>query len=223
MAQVQVVMQFRFVRSFLLLMMFAMVSGAALAAEPSAVFRVPPAGDLLCAHAPAGSVQPVPPPFDFWLVVVCAPQSQALVPIEGMAWFAHGTKDPVSILALPPGATPVPHSDDYNPGYGVRFKSLFAAEVKGDKRKRAMAMLVEQIKQGASRRSSDTAAPPLPQIDHIFQLDAVSIIYDMRYNIYFYVSGMRPVAGIACLDQCSRSLFFDIVFTDDAAAVGALR
>jgi hypothetical protein len=72
--------------------------------------------DLLCANAPAGTVEKVPPPFDRWLVVVCAPQSQALVPVEGTIWFAHGSTEPVSILALPPAATAVPGSGDYNPG-----------------------------------------------------------------------------------------------------------
>lgn len=219
----QVVMRFRVVYFFLVLAMFVVASGAVFAEEPSGPTDAP-ADDLLCAHAPAGSVQSVPSPFNLWLVVVCAPQSQALVPIEGMAWFAHGTQNPVSILALPPGATPVPRSEGYNPSYGVRFKSLFAAEVKGDKHKRAMAMLAEQVKLSTpSQSSGNTGQAPLPKVDHIFQLDAVSIIYDMRYNIYFYLSGMRPVAGIACLDQCRRALFFDIVFTDAAAATDELR
>lgn len=223
-AKMQVVMRLRFVHSFLLVMMFAMATVAAQADEPSGIANATTADDLLCAHAPAGSVRPVPPPFNFWLILVCGPQSQALVPIEGMAWLAHGTREPVSILALPPDATPVPHSAEYNPSYGVRFKSLFAAEVKGSKRDRIMDMLDEQIKLNASGpSSSDARAKPLPKIDHIFQLDAVSIIYDIRYNIYFYVSGARPVAGIACVDQCHRSLFFDIVSTDDAAAIGKLR
>ncbi len=206
-------MQLRVVHSFFFLVMILAI-GYSLGATTAAK-----ADDLLCAHAPTGSVRPVPPPFNLWLVVVCAPQSQALVPVEGMAWFTHGTKNPVSILALPPGATPVPRSAEYNPSYGVRFKSLFAAEVKGAKRDRIMDMLDEQIKLSASALSSSSTRPkPLPKVDHIFQLDAVSIIYDMRYNIYFYVAGARPVAGIVCVDQCSRSLFFDIVLTGNADA-----
>jgi hypothetical protein len=205
----------RIVLSLLLAVMFAMASGAALADEASGLAS-PFAEDLLCAHAPEGTVRPVPSPFNLWLVLVCGPQSQALVPIEGMAWLAHGTDTPVSILALPPDATPVPRSAEYNPSYSVRFKSLFAAEVKDAKRTRIMAMLDERIRQSASASSTNGTPPrPLPKIDHVFQLDAVSIIYDMRYNIYFFVSDKLPVAGIACVDGCKRSLFFDIVSMRD--------
>lgn len=161
--------------------------------------------DLMCDHAPKGTVEPVPPPFDYWVVLVCGPQSQALVPIEGMQWLAHGTNETISILALPPGASPVPpaQDQDYVPSYRVRFKSLQAVEVTGDKRKRIMAMLSEHL-------ARDAAPPPLPRIDHIFQLDAISSIYDIRYNIYFYVSGLNPLQGIACIDECKQTLFFDI-------------
>jgi hypothetical protein len=167
--------------------------------------------DLLCANAPAGTVEKVPPPFDRWLVVVCAPQSQALVPVEGAIWFAHGTVEPVSILALPPAATAVPRSDDYNPGYGVRFKALYATEAKGAKRARAMKRLEAAM-------SKDEPPRAMPQIDRVFQLDAVSIIYDMRYNIYFYVANKRPRAAIACIDECRQALFFDILTLDEAKA-----
>lgn len=212
----------RLVHSFFLALMFAMASGAALADEPSGSADHF-AEDLLCTHAPAGTVHPVPSPFNLWLVLVCGPQSQALVPIEGMAWLAHGTVTPVSILALPPDATPVPRSAEYNPSYGVRFKSFFAAEVKDAKRARIMAMLDERIRLNASELSTNGRRPaPLPKIDHVFQLDAVSIIYDMRYNIYFFISNKLPVAGIACVDGCKRSLFFDIVSTHDAADVDEL-
>jgi len=178
-----------------------------------------PAVDLLCAHAPQGTVQPVPPPFNYWIVLVCGPQSQALVPIEGMKWLAHGTDEPVSILALPPGASSVPSADNYVPGYRVRFKSLFAAEVTGDKYKRIMTMLHEHL-------ARDASPPSLPRIDHIFQLDAVSIIYDVRYNIYFYIHGLQPIVGIACVDECKQTMFFDILVdgpADQPAPVPDLR
>lgn len=164
------------------------------------------ADDLLCEHAPAGMVEKVPPPFNFWMVLVCAPQSQALVPVEGTIWFAHGTADPVSILALPPGTTPVPKTDDYNPSYGVRFKALYATEAKEKKRARALKLL--EAAMGKNKP---------PKIDRVFQLDAVSIIYDMRYNIYFYVADKRPVSAIACIDECRQALLFDVLTMDEAA------
>lgn len=197
------------------MLMSALLVGAVAHAEivtpipPPAKISSPAKVDFLCEHAPEGTVAPMPPPFNFWVVVVCGAQSQALVPIEGMKWVAHGTDEPVSILALPPGASVAPQAKDYIPGYRVRFKSLFAAEVTDDKRNRIMTMLKEHL-------ADDPAPAPLPKIDHIFQLDAVSIIYDMRYNIYFYISGLKPVEGIACADECKRTMFFDILSDDDA-------
>jgi hypothetical protein len=160
--------------------------------------------DLLCAHAPKGFVQPLPAPFSYWMVLVCGPQSQALVPVEGMIWFAPGTTNPVSILALPPGVPPVRKSKDYNPSYAVRFKSFFAAEVEGEKRKRIMKLLNE----AEARKATDEK---FSAIDRIFQLDAVSSIYDMRYNIYFYLSNKLPRAAIVCIDDCKQRLFFDVL------------
>lgn len=200
---------------FLLLLiapLYVAAAGVARAETPASDFPVDVDGpvDLLCAHAPKGTVQPVPPPFNYWVVLVCGPQSQALVPIEGMKWVTHGTDETVSILALPPGASPVPPAEDYVPGYRVRFKSLFAAEVTGDKRKRIMAMLKDHL-------ARDVSPEPLPAIDRVFQLDAVSVIYDMRYNIYFYIHGLQPVEGIACIDACKQTLFFDIRMDQSAS------
>jgi hypothetical protein len=66
--------------------------------------------------------------------------------------------------------------------------------------------------------SKDAPPSKMPQIDRVFQLDAVSIIYDMRYNIYFYVANKRPRAAIACIDECRQALFFDILTLDEAKA-----
>ena len=164
---------------------------------------------LLCANAPSDFVKPLPAPFDLWMVIVCGPQSQALVPIEGMVWFAHGTNDAISILALPPEATPLPKTDDYDPSYGVRFKSLFATEVKGEKFKRAVSIL-------STTQANSENVLPAAEVEHVFQLDAVSNIYDMRYNIYFYLHGKLPRAAIACIDACKKILYFDILTDSDA-------
>ena len=158
--------------------------------------------DLACAHAQPGTVPAMPAPFDMWVVLVCAAEGQALVPVEGMVWVAHGTSEPVSILALPPGATPVSPSEDFDPRYGVRFKLLVAAEAKGGKFKRVGALL-----------KSALGDEPLPRFDRIFQLDAVSIIYDVRYNVYFYVDGRRARAAIACIDGCKQALVMDVLTT----------
>lgn len=167
--------------------------------------------DLLCAHAPANTVPSVPAPFKFWMVLVCAPQAQALVPIEGMVWFAHGTKEPVSVLALPPGIAAMPRTVDYNPSYNVRFKHIYASEATGKKRERAVSMLdAAQSRPGAVLAGAD--------VERVYQLDAVSSIYDMRYNIYFYVSDNLPRAALICIDACRQMLLVDVLNNDEAQA-----
>lgn len=171
---------------------------------------------LMCADAPADFVKPVPAPFNFWAVVVCAPQSQALVPVEGMIWMAHGSSEPVSILALPPGVTPMPRTKDYDPSYGVRFKALYATEAKGKRLQRALSLL-------DAAQAGGSVAVPKAKVDHVFQLDAVSNIYDLRYNIYFYVSARLPRAGLVCIDGCRQAMFFDVLSAEEAAERGAGR
>ena len=167
--------------------------------------------DLLCAHAPAGTVKPLPAPFKFWMVLVCAPQAQAFVPVEGMVWFAHGSTEPVSVLALPPGVAPLPRTADYNPSYNVRFKSVFASEARGAKRARAIELLDAAQAGGKQRLAAK-------EIERVYQLDAVSSIYDMRYNIYFYVRDNLPRAGLICIDACRQMLLVDILDDEEAQA-----
>lgn len=165
--------------------------------------------DLMCADAPAGFVKPVPAPFKFWMVLVCAPQAQALVPVAGMVWFAHGTKEPVSVLALPPGVAAMPRTADYNPSYNVRFKDMYASEVTGKKRARAVSML-------DAAQSKRDAVLSGTEVERVYQLDAVSSIYDMRYNIYFYVSDNLPRAALICIDACRQMLLLDVLNNDEA-------
>lgn len=167
---------------------------------------------LLCANAPSNFVKPVPAPFNIWMALVCAPQSQALVPAEGMVWLAHGTDTAISILALPPDATPLPKTADYDPSYGVRFKSLFSTEVKDEKFKRAVSILATAQENSKSTES----VLPAAEVEHVFQLDAVSNIYDMRYNIFFFLRENVPQAAITCIDSCQKVLYFDILSDADA-------
>lgn len=166
--------------------------------------------DLLCDRAPAGSVPAVPKPFNLWAVIVCSASGHALVPIEGMVWLAHGTAEPVSVLALPPAATPMStKTKDFDPRYGVRFTALYAAEAKGAKRDRALSHLKAAL-----------GTRPAPKLDRVFQLDALSSIYAMRYNIYFYLEGRRPRMALVCIDQCQEALPMDIMTAKEAKARG---
>lgn len=165
--------------------------------------------DFLCAHAPQGTVAPVPAPFDRWLVVVCTVEGQALVPVEGTAWYAYGSRDLVSILALPPG-TPAPARQGPGPRYDIRFAAFYAIEATEERR--AIALRRLKLALGGA---------PMPIADHVYQIDAVSSVPDLRYNIFFYVQGMKPRMALVCLDRCTRALLLDVATRSTTASVAA--
>lgn len=190
----------------LFLLLLVWMAGSAVRAETP--------DDFLCRNAPVGMAAPVPAPFDEWLVLVCPSDGQALVPVEGSTWLAHGSADRVSILALPPGVTAMPKNGDFDPRYGVRFKELLAAEAKGAKRERALRFLAAAL-----------GKEPMPRIGRVLQLDAVSVIYETRYNIFFFLpDGGRPRHALACIDQCRQALLIDILTAAEARArIAGLR
>ncbi|MAB13207.1 MAG: hypothetical protein CMI59_04820 [Parvibaculum sp.] len=170
---------------------------------------------FLCLDAPKGMTVPVPAPFDRWMVRVCSAQGQALVPVMGVVWVAHGSSEAVSILALPPGQAPKPASDGFDPRYAYRFTGFVGQKVEGERRKGAAALLAQA--------SGKAKAPPA---DEIWQLDAVSNIDATRYNIFFYLEGGEPTHMIACLNQCRAALFLDVLRgreANAAPAAGSLR
>ncbi|MEQ8281489.1 MAG: hypothetical protein RIC04_04880 [Parvibaculum sp.] len=170
--------------------------------------------DFLCARAPEGKTAPVPPPFDGWLVRVCAARGQALVPAHGEAWVAHGSADPISILALAPGATP-PGGAGFDPRYDIRFTAFAGEEATEARRARADALLAAATSNGSRP----------PAYDTVWQLDALSNIAlpgkaeGARYNLFFYVAATRPRHIIACLDECRQALYLDVLSGVEAAEV----
>lgn len=154
---------------------------------------------FLCLDAPEGMTVPVPSPFDRWMVRVCSAQGQALVPVMGEAWVAHGSSEAVSILALPPGREPEPASADFDPRYAYRFKRLAGGRLDGERRKQAAVLL--------AAASGEKTLPT----EEIWRLDAASNIGKTTYNLFFYLRDGAPIHIIACLDRCGRALFVDVV------------
>ncbi len=184
-------------------------------AQMDAPAKAPADAAFLCLDAPKGMTVPVPSPFDRWMVRVCSAQGQALVPVMGAVWVAHGSSEAVSILALPPGKTAQPASAGFDPRYAYRFTGFVGEKAEGERRKRAAALLAQA--------SGGGKAPPA---DEIWQLDAVSNIDATRYNIFFYLEGGEPTHMIACLDQCREALFLDVLRgreANEALAAGSLR
>lgn len=171
--------------------------------------------DFFCTRAPAGKAMPVPAPFDKWLVRVCSPQGQALIPVEGEAWVAHGSADPLSILATPPDTVPMPQTGNFDPRYDIRFVGFEGGKTEGGRLKQAVDFL--EIASGQE---------PVPAHDEVWQLDAATNIAGEHYNIFFYIEGIeadggRPHHVIACLDQCRRALFLDVLSGVEAREITA--
>lgn len=164
--------------------------------------------DFLCSRAPAGKTTPVPPPFNQWLVRVCSPRGQALVPVFGEAWVAHNSADPVSLLAMPPGAVPPPSIGAFDPRYDIRFETFEGGKAAGERRAQAAGLI-----------ETASGAEKVPAYDEIWQLDAVSNVAGARYNLFFFVADNRPHRIIACLDQCRLALYLDVLKGEEAKEV----
>lgn len=182
---------------------------AAPAALPRSDTKTAAADDFLCLHAPQGTVASVPAPFDHWLVVVCTAEGQALVPVEGTAWYAYGSRDLVSILALPPGA-PAPAQQGSGPRYDIRFAAFYAIEATEERRAIALRRLDLAL-----------GAPAMPVPDHVYQIDAVSSVPGLRYNIFFYLQGRKPSMALVCLDRCTRALLLDVTTRSTTASAAS--
>lgn len=164
--------------------------------------------DFLCSRAPAGKTTPVPPPFNQWLVRVCSPRGQALVPVFGEAWVAHNSADPVSVLAMPPGAVPPPSLGAFDPRYDIRFETFEGGKAEGERHAQAAGLI-----------ETASGAEKVPAYDEIWQLDAVSNVAGARYNLFFFVADNRPHRIIACLDQCRQALYLDVLKGEEAKEV----
>ena len=181
------------------------------AAAPTASATEDP-DDFLCNRAPAGKATVVPAPFDQWAVLVCTWSGQALVPVMGDAWVAHGTTETVSILALPPGAAEPSPGPDFDPRYDIGFDMLAGLETQDDRRRFADRLMTTAINQ---------TGDAFPVYDAVWQLDARSRVEDTRYNLFFYVKGGKPAHIIACLQHCAQALHLDVLRGE--AAARALR
>jgi hypothetical protein len=145
------------------------------------LFLAPPAradneADFLCETAVKGTVPDLPAPFASWAIVVCPPQGQALVPVQGYVWTTQGTLSPASIMAQPPGTIMPPKSIGFDPRATIRFKRFSGTPLAGAPLERALKRLGIALKDMRARA-----------IDKVYRLEATSNIYDARTNIYFYI------------------------------------
>jgi hypothetical protein len=157
-----------------------------------------PAQDILCAHAPKGSVLPVPTLVADWVTVICVPTGQALAPEirkYKRLWFSTTNGQPFLLTAAPLGWT----KPDKLSAYQIRFADLQAAELAGDDKAHALEAWDQAFK-----------TTPRPTFDRIVRLYARSVVQDEEYNLFFYTVGDEPQSLLICRDHCKNRVTLNL-------------
>jgi hypothetical protein len=150
-----------------------------------------PAQDILCAHAPKGSVLPVPALVADWVTVICVPTGQALAPEikkYKSIWISTANGQPFLLTAAPLGWT----KPDKLSAYEIRFSALAANELGGAAKAHALDVWDQAFK-----------TTPRPAFDRVVQLDARSVVQGQEYNLLFYTIGDEPRSLLICRDHCA--------------------
>ena len=150
-----------------------------------------PAQDILCAHAPKGSVLPLPDLVADWVTVICVPTGQALAPEirrYKSIWISTTNGQPFLLTAAPLGWT----KPDKLSAYDVRFSALAATELGGDEKAHALDVWDQAFK-----------TAPRPAFDRVVRLDARSVVEGQEYNLVFYTIGDEPRSLLICRDRCA--------------------
>lgn len=157
--------------------------------------------DILCQNAPPGTVEEIPPPLDRWIIVLCTPDGQALLPRlrdEVEMWLEHDTAIPFKILAAPPG---VLQGSGSLTRYDLRFSNFSGRLATGGQR----ALLLELWQQAFG------AAGIPDDLGEVFQLDAVSVHAGELTNLFVYLRGDAPRWIVYCRDRCRVGVALDVL------------
>jgi hypothetical protein len=159
--------------------------------------------DILCANAPKGTVQAVPPLLSDWVTVICTPTGQELVPEikkKPLLWVNTRTKQPFALLAFPPSFSqqhPAFPKDD------LRFTRLTAYEQTGDAFGKTL-----QLWDGAF------APTQRPKIQRTVELDVISVYEGTGTRMFFYFVDDVPRWIVACQprnpDSCATVRTIDL-------------
>jgi hypothetical protein len=162
------------------------------------------AKDMLCANAPKGTVEVLPPIVANWAVVICTPTGQALGPVvkdTPVLWVIAKTGAPWILEAVPREFNRPASLSKYD----LRFTDFAAVERKG-----------QGVEQSLKMWDLAFAPTPRPRIDRVVQLDARSVWGGAIFNLFFYISQGKPAWLIACANQCKQSIALRVEERDRA-------
>ena len=157
---------------------------------------------ILCDGPYADATEPIPAPFDQWVIVLCLPDGQALAPKvekEGILWMHHRKGIPYMVTAIPQGLPRIPKSDTFDPRRDVRFSEFAGGKLSGEPLD-----LAKKYLEGAFDNGDEIA------VDEVYELDARSVYRGLIYNMFFYLHDGLPRQLIVCLDRCGLAVPIDI-------------
>lgn len=157
--------------------------------------------DILCDHAPAGMVAPLPELVRDWVTIICSPTGQALVPQVTDAvilWLIHGTTHNFMLEAVPPQ---IKQNAPQIPAYELRFVE-FSAVVATDERRRLSLDLW--------KLAFDSPELP-PTMGEVVQMEAHSVYNATIFRLFFYLRDGTPRWLLVCRDRCDQSVSLDVL------------
>lgn len=183
-------------RSFLAcLVILIWVAGPGASAQQSAD------PDILCENAPAGTVEDIPPPLDQWIIVLCTPEGQVLLPRlrdEVEMWLERKTGSVFKVNAAPPGV--LAGSSTFTK-YDLRFENFSTRLASGPHRQLLLELWM---------RAFDQSEVP-ENLNSVYQLDATTIYGGEAINLFVYLRGDAPRWMVFCRDQCRIGAALDVL------------
>lgn len=186
----------------------ALIFATSLAVSTGAGAQVPADPDILCDNAPPGTVEEIPPPLDRWIIVLCAPDGQALMPRlrdEVEMWLERDTARPFKIAAAPAG---VLQGTGSFTKYDLRFSNFSGRLATAGQR----TLLLELWQQAFGQ-----AGLPAGMGD-VYQLDAVSVYGGEPIHLFVYLRGDAPRWMVYCRDRCRIGVPLDVLRGAELAA-----
>jgi len=145
-----------------------------------------------CDGAPAEAILMLPAPAGYWMRIVCTETGHTLAPIPGDAWQIVQDSRPLTISAAPEQSRMPGRHSSYFVGAAVERLSKASDDV-------------------ARARFSEKAGFELPQ-----SIAATYAIYltsnsAERDTIYVFLDESGPVAGLACLATCEKTVAATVI------------
>jgi len=163
--------------------------------------QTPADPDILCENAPAGIVEDIPPPLDQWIIVLCTPEGQVLLPRlrdEVEMWLEHKTGSVFRVNAAPPGV--LARTSSFTK-YDLRFENFSTRLATGSNQQLLLELWMRAFEQSEVPGN----------LDSVYQLDATTVYEGETINLFVYLRGDEPRWMVFCRDRCRIGAALDVL------------